>query len=137
VFTYNHFINDFRFLARARYYDDWVVADYGNDITPAGPDGTGYSLICSIPGQPGNAPNESGFPDNCYDGEIIFDLEAAYTFADRYSLIVGMQNVADEQGPTDIDNSDGTIGSGNKYTDSNPWGFEGGFYYIRLRAEFE
>jgi iron complex outermembrane receptor protein len=133
VFTYNHFINNFRFLARARYYDDWVVADWSADPTPAGPNGIGYTLTCSVPGQPVNG----DFPDNCYDGEIIFDLEAAYTFADRYSLIVGMQNVADEQGPTDIDNSDGTIGSGNKYTDSNPWGFEGGFYYVRLRAEFE
>ncbi|MDH5345917.1 MAG: TonB-dependent receptor, partial [Gammaproteobacteria bacterium] len=133
VFTYNHFINDFRFLARARYYDDWVVADYGADPTPAGPSGTGYTLTCSVPGQPVNG----DFPDNCYDGDIIFDLEAAYTFAERYSIMVGMQNILDEQGPIDIDNTDGTIGSGNKYSDANPWGYEGGFYYVRLRAEFD
>ena len=48
-----------------------------------------------------------------------------------------MQNLFDEQGPVDIDNTDGTIGSGNKYTDSTPWGFEGGFYYVRFRAEFD
>ena len=31
VFTYNHFLNDFRFLVRARYYDDWVAADWSDD----------------------------------------------------------------------------------------------------------
>jgi len=133
VFTYNHFIGDFRFLLRARYYDDWVVADYGADPTPRGANGAGYTLTCSVPGQPVNG----DFPDNCYSGETIFDAEAAYTFAERYSIIVGMQNLFDEQGPVDIDNTDGTIGSGNKYTDSTPWGFEGGFYYVRLRAEFD
>ena len=56
---------------------------------------------------------------------------------ERYSIMVGMQNILDEQGPIDIDNTDGTIGSGNKYTDSTPWGFEGGFYYVRFRAEFD
>ena len=133
VFTYNHFINDFRFLLRARYYDDWVVADYSADPTPPGPSGTGYTLTCSVPGQPVNG----DFPDNCYSGDLIWDAEAAYTFADKYSIIVGMQNLFDEQGPVDIDNTDGTIGSGNKYTDSTPWGFEGGFYYVRFRAEFD
>lgn len=133
VFTYNHFLDDFRFLVRARYYDDWVVADYGADPTPRGSNGAGYTLTCSVPGQPVNG----DFPDNCYSGEVIVDLEAGYTFSDKYSIIVGMQNVFDEQGPVDIDNTDGTIGSGNKYTDSTPWGFEGGFYYLRFRAEFE
>lgn len=130
VFTYNHFINDFRFLVRARYYDDWVVADWSADPTDPGPDGTGYALTCSVPGQP-------PFPDNCYSGTTIFDLEGAYTFADKYSIIVGMQNVADEKGPLDIDNSDGTVGSGNTYTGSTPYGYEGGFWYLRLRAEFD
>jgi len=133
VFTYNHYIGDFRFLLRARYYDDWVVADYGADPTPRGANGAGYTLTCSVPGQPVNG----DFPDNCYGGATIFDAEAAYTFAERYSIIVGMQNLADDQGPQDIDNSDGTVGSGNKYTDSTPWGFEGGFYYVRFRAEFD
>ncbi|MCH7502512.1 MAG: TonB-dependent receptor [Proteobacteria bacterium] len=125
VFTYNHFINDFRFMVRARYYDDWVEADFGDDLTPRGPNGTGYTFSC--------APNE----DACYSGETIFDLEAAYTFNEKYSVIVGVQNVLDEAGPLLNDNLDGTVGSGNTYPDSTPWGYEGGFWYARFRAEFD
>ena len=127
VFTYNHFIGNFRFLGRARFYDDWVSSDWSGDTTDRGPDGTGYTLSC-VP---------TDFEDQCYSGETIFDLEAAYTFADKYSFIVGMQNVLDEKGPVDQNNLDGTIGSGNTYTGSNPWGYEGGFYYVRFRAEFQ
>lgn len=127
VFTYNHFINDFRFLVRARYYDDWVSSGFSTDPTDRGPNGTGYTLDCVV----------ANFNDACYSGETIFDIEAAYTFADRYTIIAGMQNVADETGPVDQDNLDGTIGSGNTYTGTTPWGYEGGFYYFRLRAEFD
>ena len=129
VFTYNHFVGDWRFLARARYYDDWVDGDWSDDPTPRGSDGTGYTLTCG--------PAGVSYEDQCYDGEIIFDLEAAYTFADRYTIVAGMMNVADEQGPVDLDNTDGTIGSGNTFTTTNPYGYEGGFWYFRLRAEFE
>ena len=125
VFTYNHFIDDFRFMVRARFYDDWVEADFSGDATPRGPNGTAYTFSC--------APNQ----DACYSGETIFDVEAGYTFNDRYSVIVGVANVLDEAGPLLNDNLDGTIGSGNTYSDSIPWGFEGGFWYARFRAEFE
>jgi len=124
VFTYNHFINDFRFMVRARFYDDWTSADFSSDLTPRGPNGTGYTFSC--------APNE----DACYSGETIFDVEAAYTFNDKYSIIVGSQNVLDENGPLLNDNQDGTIGSGDTYPGSTPWGYEGGFWYVRFRAEF-
>ena len=77
------------------------------------------------------------YEDSCYSGEIIFDVEAAYTFADRYTVVAGMQNLLDEKGPVDLDNTDGTIGSGNTYTGTNPWGYEGGFWYVRLRADFD
>ena len=124
VFTYNHFINDFRFMVRARFYDDWTSADFSDDATPRGPNGTGYTFSCAV--------NE----DACYDGETIFDVEGAYTFNDKYSIIVGAQNVLDENGPLLNDNQDGTIGSGDTYPGSTPWGYEGGFWYVRFRAEF-
>jgi len=126
VFTYNHFINDFRFLARASYYDDWTVGDWSGDPTGRGPKGTNYSLDCSA----------GLFRDNCYNGETIFDVEAAYTWNDHYSFIIGANNVFDQEAPKDIDNSDGTIGSGNTYTGSSPWGVEGAFYYARVRVDF-
>ncbi len=126
VFTYNHFVNDWRFMARARYYDDWVAASWSGDTTPRGADGTGYTLDCTF----------GAFNDNCYSGETIFDAEAAYTFNDNYTVVVGASNLFDQEAPIDIDNTDGTIGSGNTYTGTAPWGFEGAFYYARLRIDF-
>jgi iron complex outermembrane receptor protein len=129
VFTYNHFLNNFRFLLRARYYDDWVSGDWSADPTDPGPNGTGYTLTCGVAGV--------SFEDQCFSGETIFDAEVAYTFAEKYSVIVGMQNLLDEKGPINPDNTDGTIGDGSTYTGTNPWGYEGGFWYVRLRADFD
>jgi iron complex outermembrane receptor protein len=128
VLTYNHFVGDWRFLARASYYDDWVNSQWGgDDPTDRGADGAGYTLSCAGP----------AFNDHCYSGETIVDLEAAYTFADQYTVAVGANNVFDEFGADDLANADGTIGAGNLYTDTTPWGIEGGFWYLRFRAEFE
>jgi len=126
VFTYNHFIGDFRFLARASYYDDWVVGDWTADPTARGADGTGHTIDCTF----------GLFRDNCYDGEFIVDLEAAYTFNDSYTFVIGANNAFDQDAPLDIDNLDGTIGSGNLFTGSSPWGIEGAFYYARFRVDF-
>lgn len=126
VFTYNHFLGDFRFLARASIYGDWVSSDWSGDPTPRGADGIGYTVDCTF----------GLYRDNCYSGQTIFDVEAAYTFADNYTFIIGANNVFDEEAPLDIDNMDGTIGSGNTYTGSSPWGIEGAFYYARFRVDF-
>ncbi len=134
VFSYNHQINDFNFLVRASYYDDWVNSQIGGgDTTPRGPDGTGYTISCAID-------NAGG--DDCYDGTVIFDIEAAYTFADRFTVAVGADNVLDEEGAVDIQslNDDGTltsVGAGNHYSDTTPWGIDGGFWYARLTANFD
>lgn len=126
VFTYNHFINDFRFLARASYYDDWTVGDWSGDPTVRGPKGTNYNMDCTF----------GLYRDNCYDGETLVDVEAAYTWNDNYTFILGANNVFDEEAPVDIDNLDGTIGSGNTYTGSSPWGIDGAFYYGRVLIQF-
>ncbi len=126
VFTYNHFVGDWRFLARASFYDDWTVGDWSGDPTPRGAKGTSYTRDCEF----------GLYRDNCYDGETIFDVEAAYTFNENYSIIIGANNVFDEEAPVDIDNLDGTIGSGNTYTGSSPWGIDGAFYYARFRVDF-
>lgn len=126
VFTYNHFLNNWRFLARARLYDDWTVGDWSTDPTPRGANGTGYTVDCTF----------GLYRDNCYDGETLFDVEAAVTLRENYTIVIGANNVFDEDGATDIDNLDGTIGSGNAYTGSTPWGIEGAFYYARLHITF-
>ncbi|MFV2002104.1 MAG: TonB-dependent receptor plug domain-containing protein [Paracoccaceae bacterium] len=134
IFTYNHFIGDFRFLARASFYDSWTVADFAGDpdFTPAQ---TGYTLDCAF--TPNTGPSGGvNVNDKCYDSEWIFDLEAAYTFADKYSFIVGLQNAGDSRGPLDASHLDNTIGSGNRPDTGTPYDWGGSFWYFRLRADF-
>ena len=121
IFSYNHFIGGFRFLARASYYDEWITGDYSAD-SPANP--VNYTLDCTIPN------------DKCYGAEWVFDLEAAYTFNDTWTAVIGAMNVADNNGPIDQDHADGTIGSGNTFEQGNHIGQDGGFWYFRLRADF-
>ena len=124
VFTYNHFLNDFRFLARLRTYDDWIDSSWSGDTTPRGPQGLGYTINC-------------GFnTDNCYSGENVVDLEAAYTWNSNYTFVVGANNAFDQDAALDQTNLDGTVGSGSLYAGSTPWGTEGAFYYARVRVDF-
>jgi iron complex outermembrane recepter protein len=124
VFTYSHNYNDFRLMVRASYYDDWTSSDWSADPTPRGAKGTGYTLDCT------------NFRDNCYNGETIVDIEGAYTFNENYTLILGANNVFDQEAPIHNDNRTGLIGSGNTYTTTSPWGMEGAFYYARFRVDF-
>jgi iron complex outermembrane receptor protein len=124
TFTANHTIGGFRFLARVSYYDDWTVGDWSSDPTDPGPDGTGYTRDCE--------------QDLCYDGDWLVDLEAAYTFNERYTFVVGAQNAFDTDAPLDGNNGAGpdfSDNSGQKYTDSSHWGINGGFWYLRFRAD--
>jgi iron complex outermembrane receptor protein len=124
VFTANHLIGDFRFLFRMNWYDDWTVGDYSGDPTyVAG--GTNYTIDCDN--------------DDCYKGEFVFDLEAAYTFNERYTVVVGGQNVFDQDGADDANNSAPagfSNNSGQAFAQSTPWGINGGFWYLRFRADF-
>ena len=124
VFTYNHFLNDFRFLARLRTYDDWIDSGWSGDTTPRGPNGLGYTINC-------------GFnTDNCFSGESVVDLEAAYTWNSNYTFVVGANNAFDQDAAINQTNLDGTIGDGSLYAGSTPWGTEGAFYYARVRVDF-
>ena len=124
VFTYNHFLNDFRFLARLRTYDDWIDSGWSGDTTARGANGLGYTINC-------------GFnTDNCYSGENVVDLEAAYTWNSNYTFVIGANNAFDQDAALDQTNFDGTVGNGSLYAGSTPWGTEGAFYYARVRVDF-
>lgn len=122
IFTYQHYIGAFRLLARASYYGDWIEGDFSAD-NPVDP--TNFTIDCTIGA------------DQCYDAQWLLDLEGAYTFNDTWSVVAGVQNIADEFGPIDDNNLDGTIGSGNTYDTSTPFGQDGGFWYFRVRADFD
>lgn len=121
IFTANHNYGPFRVLLRASYYDEWTVGSFSGDPSfTAG--NTNYTTDCSQ-GR-----------DKCYDGEWVFDLEAAYTYNDRYSFVLGGQNFLDNNGPRDRNNNTG-IGSGNAFDTSTPFGFDGAFWYARFRVD--
>ncbi|HEX5786830.1 MAG TPA: TonB-dependent receptor [Woeseiaceae bacterium] len=94
----NHFWNNWRFLGRVSFYDDW----YDSEDTMF------------------------------YDGDYILDLEAAYSWTDSITVIVGAMNALDT---TPDENPNAAAGVGNQYSQYTPWGFNGGFWYLRLKYE--
>ena len=94
----NHFWNEWRFLARVSYYDEW----YDSEDTMF------------------------------YDGDYILDVEAAYNFTDSLTGVLGAMNVLDT---TPDENPNAAAGVGNLYSQYTPYGFNGGFWYLRLKYE--
>ncbi len=119
IFSVSHFWNDLRIQLRASYYDGWAEADL-----PFGPP----EPVCS---------DERPIPfgaDGCYGDTWLFDVEVAYTFRDRFTVTIGADNVFDDYPDTDALYPD--FSNGRIYPNSSPFGFNGGFWYVRLRAEF-
>jgi iron complex outermembrane receptor protein len=96
-----HHTGNWRFLARLTYYDEWT--DSNN-----------------------NPANDITFGD-----EYVLDVEAAYTWNDRYSIVLGAQNVLDEY----PDKEPRVLTLGYDYPEGSPMGFNGGFYYTRFRID--
>lgn len=70
---------------------------------------------------------------NVYGGEHLVDLEAAYAVNENLTLVVGGQNVFDT---TPEENPGARSGVGNLYSQFSPFGFNGAFYYARLKYDF-
>ncbi len=68
-----------------------------------------------------------------YGGKHLVDLEAAYTFRDSITFTVGGQNVFDTYPD---ENTGARSGVGNLYSQFSPFGFNGAFYYARMKYEF-
>ena len=108
VLTGTHAIGPWRFLARASYYDSFISAlEIGADA--------------------------SGTFDGEYGAKVLFDVEAAYTIADRYTISIGAQDAFDTY-PDKFPNPE--INSGAIYPGISPYGFNGGFWYARLNVDF-
>ena len=71
-------------------------------------------------------------PDK-YGQEIMVDLEAAYRFGWGVTLVAGGQNIFDAH-PDRF--ARGASDSGQAYHEYSPFGFNGGFWYTRLRYDF-
>ena len=69
-----------------------------------------------------------------FGGEALFDLEAAYSLNDRLSFTAGAQNLFNEKGDKDPLAADRL---GAQYSQWTPWGFDGTFWYVRARYDFD
>ena len=79
----------------------------------------------------GEQPYYESNPDNTidYPARMLVDMEAAHTFADRWTLTVGGTNVLNTY-PEEYPGA--AAGVGNRYGQFTPFGFNGGFYYSRI-----
>ncbi len=69
---------------------------------------------------------------NTYDGKSLVDLEAAYTHNDNLTIVLGAQNAFDE---VPDENPTAAAGVGNRYSQFSPFGFNGAYWYLRLRYD--
>ena len=106
-------------LARLSYFDSYVIAD--TDEGPSTP-------ICTD-----ERPNPEG-TDQCFGDAWVADIEAAYTFADQFTVIVGANNVFDTYPDKSYDYPNFSFGQ--IWHEGSPFGYNGGFWYLRLRADF-
>ena len=119
----NHtFAGGMRFLARASYWGGY----FDGEQPYWDPSDSIYS-----PEDPEYDPEDRTKKKTIdYPARILFDVEAARTFADRWTLAVGAQNVL---GTYPEEYPGAARGVGNTYGQFTPFGFNGGFYYTRLR----
>ena len=69
-----------------------------------------------------------------FGSEILVDIEATLTFDDRYRITVGGENVFDTD--PDAEQNDVAKIFGVSKSLTSPFGFNGGFWYVRLAADF-
>jgi iron complex outermembrane receptor protein len=69
-----------------------------------------------------------------YSGKLLVDVEAQFAFADRFRVAVGGENVFDAEPDREQGGTLGAIGILRSLT--SPFGFNGGFWYARVQADF-
>ncbi len=69
-----------------------------------------------------------------YGSELLVDIEATLTFNDRYRITVGGENIFDTEPDDEQGGTLMAIGVLKSLT--SPFGFNGGFWYVRLTADF-
>lgn len=68
-----------------------------------------------------------------YPGEYLSDVEATYQLTEAFSISGGGQNIFNNYPEL---NPNAYTGLGNPYPQSTPYGFNGGYYYMRLNYEW-
>ncbi|MEO7251717.1 MAG: TonB-dependent receptor, partial [Arenimonas sp.] len=107
--TFDYGLGSFNGLVRFNYYGGWSTTGglFGN----------------------GDASDAVG-----YGSRTLVDVEARYKFNDMFTIAVGGDNVFDTRPARE---QNGTLRFlGNEYAVTSPFGIDGGFWYVRLKAEF-
>jgi iron complex outermembrane receptor protein len=84
--------------------------------------------------------SDDGVAPETFGSEFVFDLEASYTLNENFTLSAGAQNLFDNypdkitQGGTFA--STGGRFTGDVYPDTSPFGFNGGFWYVKVGVNF-
>ncbi len=78
---------------------------------------------------PGDASDQSS-----YGSEILVDVEVNFTFAENYSIAVGGENIFDVEPDDEQDGVLQILGVDKSIT--SPFGFNGGFWYLRGEVAF-
>ncbi len=129
VWNGNWTLGNLSFNVRENYYSSWTSAqDYGVTVTKA--------ATATTPAE--------GFANQRFGSKFTTDLELSYVFAEHFTLSVGAQNFTDEKPdrlkPTStvqIYPLTGSTSDGQVYArNGGPFGFNGGFYYTRLRVKY-
>ena len=76
--------------------------------------------------------SELSDPDLRYGGRVIFDAEVSMPLADNAMIALGTNNLFNTY-PDENPNSGGV---GALYPESTPFGFNGGYYYLRLSYDW-
>ena len=63
------------------------------------------------------------------DAEVLIDAQVAYQYSDNLELVIGADNLFD----TYPQENPSAGGSGQLYSESSPFGFNGGTYYVQAR----
>lgn len=71
------------------------------------------------------------------DAAVLFDAEVSYYIDDSFTVSVGAQNLFDQEA-TKIDRQDGGANNawGGIYYETSPFGFNGGYYYVKATYNF-
>ena len=88
--------------------------------------------------------NQLEYPGQRFGAKFVTDLDISYTFADRYTLTLGANNLfdtyPDKIAPTatnPIYALTGSLADGQIYPRSGgPFGINGGFYYVRVAIDY-
>ena len=83
-----------------------------------------YSKFTEFTTDDGSARNEG-------DARALVDIEGSYTFKDSLTLAAGAENVFDTKPSRLSSNVSGLV-----YTETSPYGFNGGFFYFRALWNF-